>query len=1415
MPETAPTGGNGPAALGSAVLRVTDRQGNCWGAGFLVGEQTALTCAHVVSAALGTPEGEPPAEAARVLVDLPLLPAAESGRAAVPARIVHFAAGDDDVAVLRLETVLPRGRPVRMVDAPDVWGHPARIFGFPQGRPAGVWHAGVLRSRQADGWIQADLASHGYRVSGGFSGSPVWDEDLSAVVGMVAVAESGEPAASYLIPSGALLRVWEPLRPLTSPVSPFRGLAPFRETDAACFHGREEESEELTAEVAAERQVCLVGPSGSGKSSLALAGVVPRLRAQGFSVGVLRPASGSRPLAALAAALLPLLEPDLSAVDRLERLPSLASIFERQGVADTVTAIRERQGTRALLLVVDQFEELLVSAPGLVDELADALYTTPLPEGLHVLTTLRADFLDSALTHARVGTAFRNRLYALATPGPRQLRRIVTAPVDAVPGVGYEAGLVERVLADAGQEPGALPLLGFTLDRLWRKQDGGVLTHESYEELGGVAGALGQHAERLWNARVPRHAAPAARRLFATLVRVPLGTSAITRRTALRGELDAEAWDIAQTLADARLLVTGRNAEGMETVEVAHEALIGEWRRLADWTEEDRAFLVWRETLRHDSERWEHGGRPPDLLPSWSALDAAERWLPDRGRFLTDAERDYLRRGRAYRHARRRRQRALTTVIASLTALAVLFGALFAYYRYVSDQRAAESASRALAQSSADLGASDPVVSVLTALAAYRTSPTDQARDALLRARLAHRPEHRMLSGSDGSVGGVAASEDGEVVLVHSDFGKPTLYVHAATGTVRTQRLDLPYQARLSFVSPDGSRAGFFTDERELVWFDVRRDGDPGELAGPEHHLPPQLQPPPGYSTVGDDAAVSSDGRIVAQTGADATSIAWWDLERGTSGTVPLPTGLSETSRFDGVHIGSDDRELLASVWDRKTEKGTLLAVDRSTRNSRVVVAPTPLFEVSDAGNAVAVCESSKEHGERVLTVRRTGRPQETLRYTGSGLGDDEQCGLEAVADSGRWAVTQEYGGTGGYRFYLLDLEDGRRFSTGRAVDSSTTVQKVVTVDGAPVILAATEKSVLFIPAQPESPRMDPLPLAAFSPDGKSFVGLADSGKRIVRRASDEGGKVLAEAERRAGDFENRDAVLGFSADGEVVADQTGKRTVVLRRASDLRPLRTITAVDPPDGGSTFSYLLPGDSVVTLSGPVVQQWDRRTGRQTARTDLRRLINGVTAKSVLQVSHSPEPGHLAVVVWGDPRVHIIDPVTGSELRTVRTGPDTARVEFAPDGESFAVLRRGGNVELWRSDPPHRKIGPIFTSDPHSRGFVAQFLRDGRFLLASRTSVHFYDIGEGRSEDTYTFGVPVDGFRGYSYVDASVDGRSLMFRDDEMVGSAYRFIRLDAALWKRQLCRVIGYREFTPAEKEGLGISLPQEPLCHDG
>ncbi|MEU5164665.1 trypsin-like peptidase domain-containing protein, partial [Streptomyces sp. NPDC020875] len=168
----------GPPAPDAAVLRVRDSRGQTVGVAFLVSDTTALTCAHVVSAALGTAGGAAPPPTARVRVDLPLVPAArhEGEAPSTTAGVEQWTAPREaggpapaagpaapgDIAVLRLDAPLPAARPVPLVDPGEVWGHRVRAFGIPAGRPGGVWHAGVLRGRQADGWVQADLDGRGY-----------------------------------------------------------------------------------------------------------------------------------------------------------------------------------------------------------------------------------------------------------------------------------------------------------------------------------------------------------------------------------------------------------------------------------------------------------------------------------------------------------------------------------------------------------------------------------------------------------------------------------------------------------------------------------------------------------------------------------------------------------------------------------------------------------------------------------------------------------------------------------------------------------------------------------------------------------------------------------------------------------------------------------------------------------------------------------------------------------------------------------------------------------------------------------------------------------------------------------------------------------------------------------------------------
>ncbi|MEV6672169.1 trypsin-like peptidase domain-containing protein [Streptomyces sp. NPDC051162] len=861
----------GPKALDAAVLRICDARGVAVGLGFLVTADRALTCAHVVSAALGLPEGARPDASAHLVVDLPLLSGSTRDGHRAEAHVEHWVAaqptGTGDVAVLRLSAPLPGAQPVRLVEAQDVWGHPVRAFGFPAGRPGGVWHSGVLRGRQSNGWVQADLAAHGYRISRGFSGGPVWDEKLVGVIGMVTVAEAGDPPAGYLVPTDGLLAAWSPLRELALLPSPFRSLMPFQEADEAVFHGRRAETDELVGMLSRERWTTLVGPSGSGKSSLALAGVIPRIRAAGTCAVVVRPASGRSPLSALAAALLPLLEPGLTATQQLERTPDLAGLLHRQGLADIVPRLPHRHSTRQLLIVVDQFEELLTLAPAAVDELADVLFRDTLPGGVRVLTTLRADFLEAALAHPGLGPLCGRQIYALGPMSAGQLREIVTTPVDGIPGVYYEPHLVDRILADTSSEPGALALLGFTLDLLWQHQAGGLLTHHAYEELGGVTGALGAYADQAWDENVLPEDEATARRLFTQLIRVPLGSAAATRRTVPRPELDTDQWRVAQELARTRLLVTDLSPEGRETVELAHEALITGWGRLRDRAGEDRSFLVWRESLRHDMDRWERGKRAADLLPTTMALAGAQQWLRERAADLSDAERDYVQRGRAHRRRRTRRRRGVLAVICVLAMLATAFSVLAVRRGEDAAHKSAVVQSSRLAADAEAARATDPGLAAQLAVAAYRSAPTQETATELYAA--ARTPLDSVVGVTGKEVLRAATEPDGPLAAAVDADGSLRIWdladqaAPALKATLHTRLTGIalaPHNRKLLAGSCQGPGL--------CLW----------DLTTPRHPVVAAQLPQPAHSKELDQVtsmAINADGTLLAAASEQGFAVVW------------------------------------------------------------------------------------------------------------------------------------------------------------------------------------------------------------------------------------------------------------------------------------------------------------------------------------------------------------------------------------------------------------------------------------------------------------------------------------------------------------------------------------------------------------
>lgn len=434
----------------------------------------------------------------------------------------------------------------------------------------------------------------------------------------VAADASPDVRAGYLIPAETLASVWPELYTRTLPPTPYRGLSAFREQDSSLFFGREDFTEGLLADIVRRPLVAVVGPSGSGKSSVIFAGVLPRLRQrEGWVIVTMRPSQASSPLAALASALLAVLEPELSETQRLRGLADLARVLADGHLLDVVERVLARAGGRQLLLVVDQFEEVFTREPAAVRSLVDLLIPAQVnepvanPRALTVLLTMRADFLGRALEDTALAGALTEAITAIGRMGAEQLRAAIEGPLPA--GAHFEAGLVERILDDVGDEPGNLPLLQFALTLLWEHQDRELLTHRAYDQLGGADGAMARYAEEVYCEQLPVADHDAVRGLLVQLVQSREATDPI-RRVARRTEIGEQRWQLAQRLAATRLVVAGRDVAGVDTVELVHEALIDGWTRLSKWVEEDKDFRGWQDRLRGAVRQWESTQRDRGAL---------------------------------------------------------------------------------------------------------------------------------------------------------------------------------------------------------------------------------------------------------------------------------------------------------------------------------------------------------------------------------------------------------------------------------------------------------------------------------------------------------------------------------------------------------------------------------------------------------------------------------------------------------------------------------------------------------------------------------------------------------------------------------------------------------------------------------
>ncbi|MEQ8675784.1 MAG: TIR domain-containing protein [Aggregatilineales bacterium] len=1195
--------------------------------------------------------------------------------------------------------------------------------------------------------------------------------------------EEAFPELLNALPGKRRVGVYDVFAPEKIP-NPFKGLEAFQQTDAHFFFGRDRLIERGLKRLKQKdrmRSLAVVGASGSGKSSLVRAGIIPKLRAEAIAgsdrwhVTIFTP--GGMPIDALAQRLSPLV-PDMESSQIAEKL-----LNEPTSLHNIIEQIIERSGggdDKRLVLVIDQFEEAFTRAGEKERQIFfDQLHHAASVKGgnTQIILTMRADFFDRLSQYPKLAEFFEQENMIIVTEmTAAELLHSIEGPAEAV-GLKYEDGLAQRILDDVLSQPGSLPLLQYALKELYERRDGSLLANAAYDQIGGVRRALARHAEEIYSDLIAAQQS-IMRRILLRLVEITEEGEA-TRRRVNRVDLSFRDMDdeAVQQLIDlmtapsSRLLITSREIKASDDIttppitwiEVSHEALIREWDRFKGWVSDNIESLRYGSELLKAATDWRQGNRDKAYLVTGNRLVRAESWLQDAD--ATNLQRDFILasveendRREAEKDAQAERElelqrrsaaRLRNFVIVLIVSLVVAIAlSLYAINRQgvavregnranvaltaaanalsTAERSGGEASSLALAANASRILADNNTdLALVLALAANEidNSPP-QSRRTL--AEVAYAPGTRLVFSETGeAINDVALNSLNNLAL--STSGSRILLWNSSTGSVlRTLNTDeAMHDEPISSVvfHPDGAIAASAGNDGRIVLWDVNP-------ASPTFGT--SLQQMQAHTGRVLDIQFDSSGTYLLSGSADDSAVLWtFDADT---------TMLTETTRFtrheanvnavafnnNAARIVTADEDGVIQLWSR--DGGIVCTFENDGPVNTVAFNPTKssIATGSDDGivrlwntSATSGCDFDRQINEH------GGASVNSLVYTSDGTelisaGDNSSIifyNLEDDQVAGRFN-----GHTAGIRSLSLSSDNKRLLSAS----SDTSVRVWDTV--------SSERAQDFAGHEFNGLNGGDT-IGIYSADDSQILSGSQDG--IIRLWNVDSGLTIEVFQGHEGAIND----VAFGADGTTLLSGSADGTVILWDATTGTSLTRMTGHET--AVMTVSYLPDGTRAVSgaADGSIIE-WDIDPASATFGQEIRRFGVGRAGhtKSVNAIVLHPDGEHF-LSASSDETMILWTIADASIVRTYSDQKSTVMsVDFNNDGTRFVSAPVNGVVILWETE-----TGDVISRFAGHVGSVnsVTFAPDDSLIITGGQdeTLRVWDISTGLEVRRYNAGTPI--------------------------------------------------------------------------